>query len=783
MSILLLLFFSDCKNRLGEVRETKVRSASENCARVLTEPQELEIIESASKLAAQSLSGAVSPAARNHRADELVAPYAQNSQQKGAAKSLIARTSDFVASGWLLNTVFAWTDRSRLSEPQLQTLEALGVARPIAWAYVSDVASWFKPFNRVVREYGFNYSDQGGWTFSGSEIHVDAFLKSPQLTSAFVAFFGAGVTSGLLSKDRGAVVFLDGLAFLPPTANGEIAVWKKYRWEESVKRNLSVVAQETERFVKASKEAASYSNLMHGRILDWFGGERGLNGETSAEIDVKDSYKTILSASQFLSSPLGVGPAMKEKMLALRKSLNDIESSHLAEGLDRLSKAKQAAISAPFVPFLMWAAPFAGAAMGPTWIATMANSTASRALLPLGFAAGSAAISATIKSSTLGGSFLCNLYDDYTNKSSVALFAAPFMAAMPAVGALGAATVATATGGGVCAGTVYGTLNLGVSVYTIKLLGDAGIGGLGKCYNQLLEAEQAGKVGDGKLADLLGSKAIQACVDAGIDLGFAMVQAGKLTGNAITAIQEKNLKPLLGQNCLGLGGDGDCVPTAESTEKNRRPPAGVAEISPLSNHSERLHQKIGSAERIDVIKNVPLEMTTSAPGHDYLRNPDAVVSMAKQIVGSSDKGQEMFQAAAKMTLNVYTNPQAQITGIEVTDGNHRFAAGMYAEQMSAGKGWKTIGDIPANLLEVRVNGFNSTGEKIPRWIPLHTVAEGSFPAGSWREVPAEWGAKGPTAEVAGDVASTSNYFKPEHRGVSIAQVLKTSLLRIGVLNP
>ncbi len=780
-SILLLLVCSDCRPR--KANTSSLRATAENCARVLTEPQQLELIAAASKIAAQSLSGVVSPESRNASTDKLIEAYGANAQKRGAAKALVALTSDFVASGWLLDKVFSWSDASSLSEPQLVTLESLGVARSLAWAYVSDVASWMRPFSRIIREYGFNYSGGGGWQFSGSDFHVDALRNSPELTAAFVSFFGASVTAGLASKDRSETIFLDGLALLPPNSAGGIAVWERSRWEAAVKRHLAVIAEQTERFIKSTKEASRYSNLMQGRILEWFGGERGLKGNTSAEIDVSDSYKIILSESLSLNTPLGVGPELRKQILELRKSLLEIESKNISEGLQRLDSATAAAIAAPFIPLVIWSAPFAGAAMGPAWAATIANASATMALIPLGFAAGSAAISATIKSATLGGSFLCNLYDEYTNKSSTALFAAPFMAAMPVVGALGSATVASATGGTVCAGTAYGTLNLGVSVYSVKLLGDFGIAGVGACYEELLNAEQASRGGDIKLVDLHASKAIQACVDAGIDLGFAMVQAGKLTVNAVSAIKQKNLKPLLGPNCMGLGGDGDCIPTAERSSKNRKAPAGVNELEPVSNHSERLHQNISVAERMDVIKNVPLDMVASSPGHDYLRSPQAVVSMAKDMAGSSDKGLAMFQSKSKMILNVYTNSQAKITGIEVTDGNHRFASGLYAEQLSAGKGWKTIGDIPVSLLDVRVNGFNTSGQKNPRWIPLHTVTEGSFPAGSWREVPANWGAQGPTAEVAGDLASTSAYFKPEHRGVSMAQVLKTSLERIGFFNP
>ena len=208
----------------------------------------------------------------------------------------------------------------------------------------------------------------------------------------------------------------------------------------------------------------------------------------------------------------------------------------------------------------------------------------------------------------------------------------------------------------------------------------------------------------------------------------------------------------------------------------------VEEFSKVTTNPGRLHQNISPADRYNVIKGVRLEMAQSAPGHNYLRDPEKAVGMGKAIAASPDRGLAMFKDADKMVLNVFTNAEAKVTGIEVMDGNHRFAAGIYAEILAPGKGWKTIGNIPQDFLEIRVNGFNTQGQKLIRWIPLDTVKQGNFPRDSWKEIPQGGIVKGPTAEVAGDLSSTDPRFKPEHRGVSLLQVLRTSLKRAGV-NP
>ena len=283
------------------------------------------------------------------------------------------------------------------------------------------------------------------------------------------------------------------------------------------------------------------------------------------------------------------------------------------------------------------------------------------------------------------------------------------------------------------------------------------------------------------LVNVHAEKAYQTCTQAGIDLGFAIASAGKLTAKSYEAIRNKSWQPLLGEPCAGGGmsllDGGGC---GGGTPRENEKVATAEELKTFTPESGKLHSNIGNNERWEVIKDVPLEKTTSAPGHDYLRRPESVVSMAEQISSSNDRGLEMFKNADKIVLNVYTDANANVKAIEVTDGNHRFAAGLYAEKLAPGKGWATIGDIPKEFIDVRVNGYTTNGQKLPRWIPLHIAETSEIPRDQWRFIPPEWGAKGPTAEIAGDIPSTSTQFKAEYRGVGFLQVVRTSLERINI---
>jgi hypothetical protein len=689
------------------------------------------------------------------------------------------------ASAWVLPRAIAYISKKTLSDAEYKALDAMGVEKQYADAYMDDVGNHFAKPYKSLTDKGFELSIYKGWSLAGDDqpgIDLASIKKDSKFISAFILFFGTDLTEKLLDSERTEVLYADNIALTPPNKSGKVTTYKKTEWEQRVKERLKSIEREADTFVRASKEANTYSNRMQGRILEWFGVERGVNGQTAPEIAMESSYKALLSHINTLRDQFGVGRDMSAKLLALMQTLNNIDLKNIEVGIQKLNNATYAAIAAPFIPVIIWAAPYAGAlAMGEAWAPIIAASSAKMALLPMAFAAGTSAISAGIRSSTLGGNFFCNFYEQFTDRGASALVTAPFMAAVPVVLASGAGG-ATLASGSICAQTTYGVLNLGLSVGAIGMMSKSGIQGLSACYSQVQSAHKSGEEGNMSLVNVHAEKAYQTCTQAGIDLGFAIASAGKLTAKSYEAIRDKSWQPLLGEPCGGggmslLDGGGGC---GGGTPRENEKVATVEELKTFTPESGKLHSNIGNNERWEVIKDVPLEKTTSAPGHDYLRRPESVVTMAEQISKSTDRGLEMFKNADKIVLNVYTDGNANVKAIEVTDGNHRFAAGLYAEKLAPGKGWATIGDIPKEFIEVRVNGFNTNGQKLPRWIPLHIAETSEIPRDQWRFIPPEWGAKGPTAEISGDIASTSTQFKPEYRGVGFLQVLRTSLERINV---
>jgi hypothetical protein len=195
--------------------------------------------------------------------------------------------------------------------------------------------------------------------------------------------------------------------------------------------------------------------------------------------------------------------------------------------------------------------------------------------------------------------------------------------------------------------------------------------------------------------------------------------------------------------------------------------------------SSQLHRNINNAERIGVIKDIRVADVMSAPGQQYLRDPNKVLSLADHITATGGTGFAKEPIAINIFTNTLNDGSVAVRSIEVTDGNHRLAAGILS-----GK-WKTISDIPPEFLNIKVNGWSAGGGfSEPRWIPLEVAQQSSIPRQSWFEVPSNWkNVRGPTAQIPGDIASIDAVIPTQFQGVPMQQVLKTSLERINAPIP
>lgn len=179
-----------------------------------------------------------------------------------------------------------------------------------------------------------------------------------------------------------------------------------------------------------------------------------------------------------------------------------------------------------------------------------------------------------------------------------------------------------------------------------------------------------------------------------------------------------------------------------------------------------LHTAISNARRIAIVRDAPLAEVLSAPGHRTLRNPAAVAAIAEEMRAGRWRDPPGEPILIGIFTRVADDGAVTLRALECLDGHHRMLAGLKAGV------WRTIGDIPANALDTRVNGWRADGtETEPRWIPLAVAQRSRLPASAWREVPPEWGAKGPTAMIPGDVCGADDVFAASDRSLTFAELL------------
>lgn len=69
---------------------------------------------------------------------------------------------------------------------------------------------------------------------------------------------------------------------------------------------------------------------------------------------------------------------------------------------------------------------------------------------------------------------------------------------------------------------------------------------------------------------------------------------------------------------------------------------------------------------------------------------------------------------------------------------------------------------------IRVNGYNTTGLCLPRWIPLAVAQATTVP---FKDISGHPLARGPTAEIGGDISSSDSRIPSSYQGVSMKHIL------------
>ena len=434
----------------------------------------------------------------------------------------------------------------------LSRLESMGVPSWAAGDYLADAATLFAPAVKTLGSAGATYDVRSGWNLENFKFRAN----DAALGSAVAMVFGSKVLGELRDGDRTTALDIEGWIALPPQSGGEIAMTSRAHWESGIQDSLRRFSRDTDEFIRASRESATYWNLMTGRLIEIFGGERGHQGRTAPENAAAESMKRLLQVRNNLVQRRGVGPGLARALNDTMQTLNQIEAQQLEAGLKKLKAAERAAIAAPFIPVVIYAAPYAGGLVGPAFAGTVGASSAAAALTPLAMAYGSAALRATIAVTVEGRPADCMFYEALVERGSAAMFQAPFAAAMPPGGALLARGTAIVSNGQVFASTALGVINVSLAVVGVGTGTAAGVSGFVQCRDGLLQFEKevnaSGSGSPSAMARL--AETIQQCTESGIQIAQTSVSATRLTGATIEAIRNRNSPPLAAPVCGGGSG-------------------------------------------------------------------------------------------------------------------------------------------------------------------------------------------------------------------------------------
>lgn len=545
--ILLISFLlSSCK-QLQSGNQLKSDEASRrDCSQVLTRATDKALVEQISRVKDDYFEGRLSLEQQNNELQKIVAGNGGDTGPGGLAVTMVKEAA---AASLVLRTALNFDEEFGVPPAIRYKLRGLGVASSLASSYVKMMVERIQSPKNALLKAGAVYTSKDGWSLRQVNLSVTSLKADAKLRTAVAYFFSAEILTQLENQKRQDAIFTNTEAFLPPDATGKIGVVSRSEWNEKVERWLASFSRESETFVRATRHANTYGNLTKGRLVEILGGERGVQGKTAPEIEAAGAYKIITSSINQLLS-LGVGPLLQKQLRDTQKILLNLEGEAIQEGLTKLDMAKKAAIAAPFIPVAIFAAPYAGSLLGPSWAPMIAKAATTAAFLPLAFSIGSVGLTTSLHLASGNSDYACESYEHFVSNASGGLQSAAFAAWIPVA-------AATASGGAVASGVAansvatYGYINLGLVAHSLYGMVSTGVSGAKQCLDQVKTLENA-KSNSLSVVDAQTAEALEACLKAGVDLGFAITKTVIFSKEAYTALKSGTSISSEGKGC-GLG--------------------------------------------------------------------------------------------------------------------------------------------------------------------------------------------------------------------------------------
>lgn len=117
-------------------------------------------------------------------------------------------------------------------------------------------------------------------------------------------------------------------------------------------------------------------------------------------------------------------------------------------------------------------------------------------------------------------------------------------------------------------------------------------------------------------------------------------------------------------------------------------------------------------QRYELLRPVPIDRITAAPGHAFLRNPKQLAGL-KNYITSSGGGDF---AHDPLLLNLITNSEGEILTIDLWNAHHRLVAYLEA-------GYHFIGDIPSKNIKILIDGKTAEGQTWSHFLSIAGIDE------------------------------------------------------------
>ena len=531
--------------------------SSDSCLGVLTGPEETQLSEVVSTLNAQFITAGITAEQRATflRAELEKMDFDGDPEKAELREAFVALLTDIQSSQIVFELIIERIKGEPISEVvKASIVKNDGITSEDFELFLNEEVEKYRKYYESMVAHGIPFVKGKGWDFSTINFTPE-LLQDATFNTALGLFISPDFATTIIDPYRNEALVAGNTVFLPipkrGTREGSVPKMGVFEYQGIVQKQLDLLDKEVKSFLSASKEAATYTNLMSGRIWELFGLGRGGSDDgdmTSAEIEKEITLNQIDSIRNFLIESYGIPAELRTSLQQLSLAVLEKDKENLQAGIAKIDAAWWAVVLAPVVVALVAVAvPAAGALASAGLISTtvsvgVAKATTAMIAIPLFFGIGHAGVSAAIDSSMHGGDWFCRFKEELVASGSPGIKYGAILGSLPLASATGAgllgaaiygAPVVAANGailapGMTFATTSYGIVNVGTALYFLQSMGRSSVTNFSECAQLLKSAQIVSETsGETELVDAFYSEGMKRCLDGGIDLAFALSIGGR----------------------------------------------------------------------------------------------------------------------------------------------------------------------------------------------------------------------------------------------------------------